>query len=119
MSVIASFCIMKLRKGNGICERKTVLLIIELNRVDCMDEVQIESEPVSEKAIIPNDDIAEYTNQMFKMYNGPAVDITIEFMDKLIGVIQDKFGEDTKIIRTGADRCVASIKVQVSPIFWG
>lgn len=28
-------------------------------------------------------------------------------------------GEDTKIIRTGAYRCVASIKVQVSPVFWG
>lgn len=88
-------------------------------RVDRMDEVQIEREPVSEKAIIPGDDIAEYTNQVFKMYNGPAVDITIEFKDKLIGVIQDKFGEDTKIIRTGVDRCVASIRVQVSPVFWG
>ena len=45
------------------------------------------------------------------MYNGPTTDITIEFDDKLIGVIQDKFGEDTKIVRT--------LKVQVSPVFWG
>ena len=86
-------------------------------RVDRMDEVQIEREPVSEKAMIPGDDIAEYTNQVFKMYNGSAVDITIEFKDKLIGVIQDKFGEDTKIIRTGADRCVASIKVRCHRYF--
>ena len=88
-------------------------------RVDRMDEVEIEDEAVSEKAIIPDDDIATYTEQVFKMYNGPTTDITIEFDDKLIGVIQDKFGEDTKIVRTSKDRCVASIKVQVSPVFWG
>lgn len=87
-------------------------------RVDHMDEVRIEDERVSEKAILP-DDIAKYTEQVFKMYNGPAVDITIEFKDKLIDVVLDKFGEDTKIIRTGTDRCVASIKIQVSPVFWG
>lgn len=88
-------------------------------RVDRMDEVEIEDEPVSEKAIIPDDDIAAYTEQVFKIYNGPTTDITIEFDGKLIGVIQDKFGEDTKIVRTSKERCVAFIKVQVSPVFWG
>lgn len=88
-------------------------------RIDRMDEVEIEDEAISEKAIIPDDDIATYTEQVFKMYNGPTTDITIEFDDKLIGVIQDKFGEDTKIVRTSKERCVASIKVQISPVFWG
>ena len=92
---------------------------IENYKVDHMDEVRIEDETVSEKAVLPDDDIAKYTEQVFKMYNGPVVDITIEFKDKLIDVVQDKFGEDTKIIRTGIDRCVASIKIQVSPVFWG
>lgn len=88
-------------------------------RIDRMDEVKIERESVSDKAIIPDEDFAEYTKQVFKMYNCPSTDITIEFNDSLIGVIQDKFGEDTKIVRTSKDRCVASIKVQVSPVFWG
>lgn len=84
-----------------------------------MDEVQIEDETVYENASIPDDDIAAYTYQVFKMYNGPAVNITVEFKDKLIGVVQDKFGEEMKIIRTGANRCVASIKVQILLVFWG
>ena len=88
-------------------------------RIDRMDEVKIERESVSDKAIIPDEDFAEYTKQVFKMYNCPSTDITIEFNDSLIGVIQDKFGEYTKIVRTSKDRCVASIKVQVSPVFWG
>lgn len=71
--------------------------------VDRMDEAEIEEDPVFDKAIIPDDDIAAYTEQVFKMYNGPTTDITIEFNDNLNRVIQDKFGEDTKIVRTSKD----------------
>lgn len=62
-------------------------------RVDRMDEVQVEDEPVSEKAILPDEDITTYTDQVFRMYNDSAEDITVEFEDSLIGVIQDKYGE--------------------------
>lgn len=87
--------------------------------VDRMDEAEIEEDSVSDKAIISDDDIiAAYTKRVFKMYNGPTTNITIEFNDNLIRVIQDKFGEDTKIVRTSKDRCVASIRVQISPVIW-
>ena len=39
--------------------------------------------------------------------------------DKLIGIIYDKFGEDTKIVRTGETTVAASVKVQISPTFFG
>ena len=53
------------------------------------------------------------------MYAGEAVDIVIEFNDSLIGVVFDKFGEDTKMMRCGDRKCVATVKVQISPVFWG
>ena len=53
------------------------------------------------------------------MYGGQPVDIVIEFDDKLIGVVYDKFGESTKMIRTHEHMCVATVKVQISPTFWG
>ena len=53
------------------------------------------------------------------MYGGQSVDITIQFSDKLIGVVYDKFGEDTKMVRINENNCVASVKVQISPTFWG
>ena len=53
------------------------------------------------------------------MYGGQPVDITIQFSDKLIGVVYDKFGEDTKMVRVNNEECVASVKVQISPTFWG
>ena len=53
------------------------------------------------------------------MYGGQPTDITIQFNDKLIGVVYDKFGEDIKMVRINENYCVASVKVQISPTFWG
>ena len=43
----------------------------------------------------------------------------LEFNEKLIGVVHDKFGENTKMIRTAPGKCVASVQVQIAPTFWG
>lgn len=53
------------------------------------------------------------------MYAGEVYDLVIEFSDELIGTVFDKFGEDTKMIRSGEHKCVATVKVQISPVFWG
>ena len=88
-------------------------------RVDRMDRVEVLNEPVSQKALDLRNEVAGYTERVFKMYGGQPVDIVIEFEDKLIGVVYDKFGENTKMIRTGENKCVATVKVQISPTFWG
>lgn len=88
-------------------------------RVDRMDSVEVIDEPVSQRALNLRNEVAGYTERAFKMYGGQPVDIVIEFADKLIGVVYDKFGENTKMIRTGEHKCVATVKVQVSPTFWG
>lgn len=88
-------------------------------RVDRMDAVGIIDEQITEKALQLRDSVDCFTEQAFKMYRGQPVEITIQFDAKLIGVVYDKFGEDTKMIRLTADTCVAAVKVQVSPTFWG
>ena len=88
-------------------------------RVDRMDEVAVEEEDVSENAIMEDSDIAEFNEAAFKMYGGELTDVVLELDEKLIGVIHDKFGEKTKMIRTAEGKCVASVKVQISPTFWG
>lgn len=88
-------------------------------RVDRMDKVEIIDEPVSEKAVSLRAEMCEYTGQAFKMYGGQPVDIVIEFDTKLIGVVYDKFGEGTKMMRSSEDKCIATLKVQTSPVFWG
>ena len=88
-------------------------------RVDRMEKVEIIDEPVCEKALQLRGTVDCFTEQAFKMYGGQPVDVTLQFDHKLIGVVYDKFGEDTKMIRLNSETCVATVKVQVSPTFWG
>ncbi len=88
-------------------------------RVDRMDSVELIEENISEKAIQLRADVGKYTEQAFKMYGGPLEAIVLEFNKKLIGAVYDRFGEDTKITDIGNDGCVATLRVQLSPTFWG
>lgn len=88
-------------------------------RIDRMDSVQVLDDPCCEKAIALRNQVAEYTEQAFKMFGGQAEDIVLEFDRSLIGVVYDRFGESTKMINTSDTKCIAPVKVQVSPVFWG
>jgi len=88
-------------------------------RVDRMDQVSVIDESVSAYAKSLRVKIGDYTEQAFKMYGGNLKDITIQFAPSLIGVIYDKFGEDTKIRRIDENTCIARVTVQISPTFWG
>ena len=88
-------------------------------RVDRMTAVEMIDEAISKKAKTLRKEVGRYTEQIFKMYGGESEKVTLEFDNELIGVIYDKFGEDTKIVRIGANTLVASVDVQVSPTFFG
>lgn len=88
-------------------------------RVDRMDAVQIIDEPCCEKAVSLRDQVAAYTEQAFKMFGGQLEDVVLEFDRSLIGVVYDKFGENTPMMPSGENKCLASVKVRVSPVFWG
>lgn len=88
-------------------------------RIDRMEAVTVLEESITDTALALKNEVGPYTEQVFKMYAGEAVDIVIEFQDGLIGVVFDKFGEDTKMMRSGEHKCVATVKVQISPVFWG
>lgn len=88
-------------------------------RVDRMERVEIIDEDITGSALAMRESVDCCTEQMFKMYGGQLVDVVLEFDAKLIGVVYDKFGEDTKMIRSGENKCIATVKVQISPVFWG
>lgn len=88
-------------------------------RVDRMDGVKVIDEPCCEKAVALRDEVAAYTEQAFKMFGGQLEDVVLEFDRSLIGVVYDKFGEGVKMIPSGEHRCIATVKVRISPTFWG
>ena len=88
-------------------------------RVDRMDAVEIIDEACCEKAVALRDQVASYTEQAFKMFSGQVEDVVLEFDRGLIGVVYDKFGESVKMIPSGEKKCIATVTVRISPVFWG
>ncbi len=88
-------------------------------RLDRMEGVEVENEDVSKEAIIQMDNVSEHTDQVFKMYGGKSKNVSLQFDSSLIGSVYDKFGEDTKISSYNEDSFVTSVKVQISPVFFG
>lgn len=88
-------------------------------RVDRMDSIEVIEENISEKAVMLKDKVGEYTEQAIKMYGGESQTIVLEFDSKLTGVIYDRFGEGVNMMPSSEDKILATVKVQLSPTFWG
>ena len=88
-------------------------------RVDRMDTVEVEEEPICEDALIKKRKTETYTEQVFKMYNGEAETVTLEFAPELLGAVYDKFGEDLEIRHCDGGWLKIKITVQISPPFFG
>ena len=88
-------------------------------RVDRMETVTALKTPVCPEALLPEEQIAAFTEGTFKMFGGEPEEVTLRFANELIGTIYDKFGEDTQMLRVDPDSCAARVKVRVSPTFWG
>lgn len=88
-------------------------------RVDRMKNVSKLETPVCPEAMLPEEKIAAFTEQTFKMFGGETEEVTLRFANELIGTIYDKFGEDTQMVRVDENSCAAKVTVQVSPTFWG
>lgn len=88
-------------------------------RVDRMDTVEVEEEPICEEALIKKRKTETYTEQVFKMYNGEAELVTMEFAPELLGAVYDKFGEDLEIRHCDGGWLKIKITVQISPPFFG
>ena len=94
---------------------------IKTYRIDRMSDIdaKLGGEPISDNAKKLRAAMPSQTSQIFRMYNGPVRKVTLEFSDKLIGNVFDKFGADTKIIRTDDHTCRITEEIQISPPFLG
>ena len=88
-------------------------------RVDRMDAVAIEEDDLTKGAEILEASVADYTEQVFRMYNGKQQSVTLAFDPVLLGAIFDKFGENTLIKPWGEGWYKTKVDVRISPTFWG
>jgi len=88
-------------------------------RLDRIEKVELLDEPISSRAKIRSRSVAKYNAQVFKMYGGETVKVTLVFDARMIDYIYEKFGMDTKIRPCEDDSFTANVEVQLSPTFWG
>lgn len=68
----------------------------------------------------PDDfDLDDYSKQIFEMYAGEEVKVRLECRNDLMKYIIDRFGEDVETKRSGEDYFIATVKVSLSPTFYG
>ena len=91
---------------------------VKIFRLDRMSDVIETVEDISPNATSSAELIQDYPKQVFKMYGGETSSVTLGFDENMIGVIFNKFGEDT-VIRNIEGKYVADVTVQLSPTFWG
>ena len=105
------------------CERRTRIMSEAHNfvnyRVDRMESVEVVDEDISEKTVSLRRKVRRYTETAVKMYGGPMERVTLEFDSALIGAVYDRFGEKVTMKPLGEERVVATVKVQITPTFWG
>lgn len=93
--------------------------ILKHYRVDKMGRVRVLKEAREGMEQFEKVDLADYTNQTFGMFGGEEQIVTLQFPNKLIGVVLDRFGREADI-RPMTDRVFRiRAKVAVSGQFFG
>ncbi len=88
-------------------------------RIDKMSDIKETDEEISRTAFEFRDNIPQITNQVFRMYSGPVRRVTLEFKNRIIGSIFDKFGSRVQIERVDEEHCRITEDIQISPPFLG
>ncbi len=88
-------------------------------RVDKMDSIRVTDMARVGREQYAKIDIAEYTNHTFGMFGGDKQNVTIEFSNNLAGVVIDRFGKDTSLIRTDDEHFKINVDISVSSQFYG
>ena len=88
-------------------------------RVDKMGTIELTEKKRNGEAAFERFDIAKYTNKMFGMFGGEECILTMQFTNRLIGVVLDRFGKDVDIRKRDTEHFSVRVKVAVSGQFFG
>lgn len=91
--------------------------MIKHYRVDKMRKISILDELRDGKEAFVKFDAAGYAKQVFGMFTGETKNVQIEFDNKLIGVVMDRFGQDAMVIPHKNGKFTINVNVAVSNMF--
>ena len=88
-------------------------------RVDKMLHLSLTRYPREGKNAFRQFDAAKYTKQVFGMFGGDVIRVSLEGRDEMAGILIDRFGTDILIHPTDDNHFTASVDVAVSRHFLG
>lgn len=93
--------------------------IMKHYRVDKMGQVTVLSKAREGMEQFSRVDLAVYTNQTFGMFGGEEEIVTLQFPDRLVGVVLDRFGKETDLRAMPDGTFRIRARVAVSGQFFG
>ena len=86
-------------------------------RVDKMSAVKKHDDSKSDA--VDNMNLAEYSKKIFGMFGGDETDVVLRMHNRLVSAAIDRFGKNITIIADGDEYFKLSIRVVLSPVFYG
>jgi len=86
-------------------------------RVDRISHLTVLEE--SRSPLPQNFDLGEYTKTIFSMYNGETTTVRLQFEEKLLNVMRDRFGAGAHMHAAGEGLVEVSAQVELGPTFYG
>lgn len=93
--------------------------IVKHYRVDKMMQVSREKEKRNGAAIFRDFDLGKFSVGTFGMFGGKDTALKLEFENRLIGVVMDRFGQDAMILPTDENHFSFQAHIHVSSPFFG
>lgn len=88
-------------------------------RVDKMGQVVITEKKREGMSEYETMDLAKYTEKTFGMFGGTEETVTLQFQNRLIGVVIDRFGKEISIRKKDDENFTVRVKVALSNQFFG
>ena len=88
-------------------------------RVDRMADIRVLDQVRLGKAEFADIDMAEQSQMVFGMFSGTERSVTMRFESRLAGAVIDRFGKDVPFIPDGEGHFNVTVRVVVSPQFFG
>ncbi|MDL2323866.1 WYL domain-containing protein [Ruminococcaceae bacterium OttesenSCG-928-A16] len=91
--------------------------ILKHYRVDKMESIETLDSAREGKDVFDALDMGEYTKRTFGMFGGEETEVELCFANRLIGVVIDRFGKDTRIFDVTKDTFTVRVQAVPSPQF--
>lgn len=88
-------------------------------RVDKMLKISSLDEPREGRELFERFDVAEYARKSFGMFGGEEQTVKLEFENRLVGVVIDRFGKEVILVPADKEHFRVNVNIAVSDQFLG